>query len=180
MLMVILAAGLPRLNSQAQPVPPLPIAIDSSRDIPAPPVVPSSAEPIASPDEAETATEDTADDVSVSPITAAPTDVPPKVLKARLCADLDEWRCDPPDDPVPPGPLFFYTLVKTTHATTVQHRWYRDNRLNQSVELRIQANSSGYRSFSRSTMNGDSAGRWRVELRSGDGVLLYEERFTVH
>jgi hypothetical protein len=179
MLMVILAAGLPRLNSQGQPVPPLPIAVDSSRDIPAPPVAPA-AEPIPPLDEAETATEETADDVSVSPVTAAPTQVPPQVLKARLCADLDEWRCDPPDDPVPPGPLFFYTQVKTTRATTVQHRWYRDDRLNQSVELPVQANSSGFRTFSRSTMNGDSAGRWRVELRTGDGVLLHEARFTVH
>jgi hypothetical protein len=28
-------------------------------------------------------------------------------------------------------------------------------------------------------MNGDSAGNWRVELRSEAGALLHEERFTV-
>jgi hypothetical protein len=158
----------------------LPIVIDSSPDTSAAPVAPSPAEPIPSPEEAKTAAEDTADDVSVSPTTAAPAQASPTVLKARLCADLDEWRCDPPDDPVPPGPLFFYTQVTSTRATTVQHRWYREDRLSQSVEFRIVANSGGYRTFSRSTMNGNSAGRWRVELRTEDGVLLHEERFTVH
>ena len=64
--------------------------------------------------------------------------------------------------------------------TTVQHRWYRDNRLHQSVELRVQAGPSvGYRIYSRETMNSESAGSWRVELRTENGVLLHEERFSV-
>jgi len=37
----------------------------------------------------------------------------------------------------------------------------------------------GYRTFSESIMTGDSAGNWRVELRTEDGVLLHEERFSV-
>jgi Protein of unknown function (DUF2914) len=102
------------------------------------------------------------------------------VVRARLCAELDEWRCDPPDRPVPPGPLFFYTQVKSVSPTTIQHRWYRDNRLHQSVDLRVQASPSlGFRTYSRNVMNGDSAGSWRVELRSEAGALLHEERFTV-
>ena len=103
----------------------------------------------------------------------------PAVVRARLCAELDEWQCDPPDRPVPPGPLFFYTQVKSTSATAVKHRWYRDNRLYKTVELRIQASPSGYRTYSRHTFNSDSAGSWRVEVRAEDGVLLHEERFSV-
>jgi len=81
---------------------------------------------------------------------------------------------------VPPGPLFFYTQVKSTRATTIQHRWYRDNRLHQSLELRVQASPSvGYRTSSRTIMNSESAGSWRVELRTEDGLLLHEERFSV-
>jgi hypothetical protein len=119
------------------------------------------------------------DEISGGPI-AASTHRRPEVVRARLCADLEEWRCDPPDRPVPPGPLFFYTQVKSTSPTTIQHRWYRDNRLHQSVDLRVQASPSlGFRTYSRNVMNGDSAGSWRVELRSEAGALLHEERFTV-
>jgi Protein of unknown function (DUF2914) len=117
--------------------------------------------------------------MSASPI-AASTHSRPEVVRARLCAELDEWRCDPPDRPVPAGPLFFYTQVKSVSPTTIQHRWYRDNRLHQSVDLRVQPSPSlGFRTYSRNVMNGDSAGSWRVELRSEAGALLHEERFTV-
>jgi hypothetical protein len=180
MLIVILVVAAPWANTAERSEPASEIAKDATHETPALPAALAAAaapvEPIPLRDEA---TESGADEVEVSPITAAPTPVPPTVLKARLCADLDEWRCDPPDDPVPPGPLFFYTQVKFTHATTVQHRWYRDNRLNQSVSLRVAANPSGFRTFSRSTMNSDSTGNWRVELRTEDGVLLHEERFSV-
>jgi hypothetical protein len=37
----------------------------------------------------------------------------------------------------------------------------------------------GYRIFSRYTMKADSAGNWKVELRTKDGTLLHEERFSV-
>jgi Protein of unknown function (DUF2914)/Tetratricopeptide repeat len=165
MLMVVLAAGLPKLSSTEGAASSSAIAIDAPREIPAPPIVPSSVDPVPLPE----VTKDTgsvADGVSV--------------IKARLCADLDEWRCDPPDDPVPTGPLFFYTQVTSTSAITVQHRWYRDNRLNHSVDLPLQPSPTiGYRSFSRNTMNSDSVGNWRVELRTEDGVLLHEERFSV-
>ena len=165
MLMVILAAGLPRLSSTEGAASSSAIAIDAPREVLAPPNAPSSVEPVPLP-EVTKATGSGTDGVSV--------------IKARLCADLDEWRCDPPDDPVPPGPLFFYTQVRSTSAITVQHRWYRDNRLNHSVDLPLQPSPIiGYRSFSRNTMNSDSAGSWRVELRTEDGVLLHEERFSV-
>jgi hypothetical protein len=103
------------------------------------------------------------------------------VMRASLCGELDDWSCDPADRPVPTGPLFFYTQIKSTSATNVEHRWYHDNRLHQSVKLRIQANrTAGYRTYSRNVMTSDSAGDWRIELRSEDGSVLHQERFTVH
>jgi hypothetical protein len=76
--------------------------------------------------------------------------------------------------------LFFYTQIKSAGATTVQHRWYRDDRLHQTVNLRVQASrAAGYRTYSRNLMTSDSTGKWRIELRSEDGALLHEERFTV-
>jgi DUF2914 family protein len=48
------------------------------------------------------------------------------------------------------------------------------------VQLRIQANPGvGYRTYSRNTISNERAGDWRVELRSADGAVLHEERFTV-
>jgi hypothetical protein len=62
----------------------------------------------------------------------------------------------------------------------VRHRWYRGDRLRQSVELQIRANpGSGYRTYSRNTVNAENAGDWRVELTTSDGILLREERFVV-
>ena len=108
-----------------------------------------------------------------------PTSTRPTVVRARLCAELDEWLCDPPDRPIPPGPLFFYTQVKSSRATTVQHRWYQGSRVYKTVELRVQGSPSGYRTFSRHILNRDNSGSWRVEVRAADGALLHEERFSV-
>ena len=92
-----------------------------------------------------------------------------------------DWRCAHASLPVAPGSLFFYTRVKSTGDTTVQHRWYRGERLYKVVELRVRANSvRGYRTYSRTTVNSLSGEDWKVELRSNDGTLLHEERFSVH
>ncbi len=115
-----------------------------------------------------------------SPATSAPMVV--TIAEAQLCKRLStsDWRCDPVSDPVTRGSLFFYTRVKASGNTTVEHRWYRDDRLRKSVELRIQASpGSGYRTYSRHTLNAENAGNWRVELRTKDGLLLHEERFVV-
>jgi len=111
------------------------------------------------------------------------------VASAELCEALstggsrgvsDDWRCDPASRPVDAGALFFYTRLKSANDTRVQHRWYRGARLYQAVDLRVRANEShGYRTYSRHTMSSQSAGNWRVELRSTDGRLLHEERFVV-
>ena len=109
---------------------------------------------------------------------------PPLVADVQLCRDLEtggpasgKWKCNPPSQPVTAGRLVFYTRVKSPTDATVQHRWYRGDRLRKSVDLAIRANpGDGYRTFSRNTV---VSGEWRVELRTRDGVLLHEERFTV-
>ena len=180
MLIMILTAVRLWPNSTEQAQSPSAIATDSLREMPARPQAPLSVEPITLPPETTRTSEDGPDGGSARRITKASTPVRLTVIRARLCAELDDFACDPPDRPVPPGPLFFYTQVKSTSATTIQHRWYRDNRLYQSVQLRVQASPRvGYRTFSRSIMTGESAGSWRVEVRTEDGVLLHEERFSV-
>jgi hypothetical protein len=173
MLMVVLAAGLPRLNSSGEPIRPIATSWpDSAAPEPTPEPVPEPAptEPVLVSNEEQ-----------ASPVTPASPAAAPIVIRASICAELNDWLCDPADRPVPPGPLFFYTQVTSARATTVEHRWYRDNHLSQSVELHVEPSAkAGYRTFSRYTMNRESAGNWRVELRSEDGVLLHEERFTVH
>ena len=187
MLMVILAAGLPRLGAPELAVPSREVAIDPPRTMTPPPVTPP---PEPSPIDASPAPEKpkttnaatkssrTDDEATTSNITPAP--ARPVVTRASLCGELDDWSCDPADRPVPPGPLFFYTQIKSSTATTIQHRWYQGDHLRQAVELRVQANrSGGYRTYSRNLMKSDSAGEWRIEVRSQDGAVLHEERFTV-
>jgi Protein of unknown function (DUF2914) len=110
---------------------------------------------------------------------------PPLVVTAQLCKDFStggsDWHCVVSTSPVGQGRLVFYTRLKSPTATTIQHRWYRDDRLRQKVELPIRANTTdGYRTYSRQTVDNRGAGNWRVELRTKDGVLLHEERFVVH
>jgi hypothetical protein len=111
---------------------------------------------------------------------------PPSVAAAQLCRDLStgasrgDWTCVPAGLPVAPGSLFFYTRLKSPAATTVQHRWYRGDRLHQVVELTIRPNTTeGFRTYSRDTIDTRGPADWRVELRTRSGVLLHEERFAV-
>jgi hypothetical protein len=105
----------------------------------------------------------------------------PDVASAQLCTALStasSWHCAAAGETVAAGTLYFYTRIKSATATTVQHRWYRDDRLRQSVELAVSPNTKeGYRTYSKSTVSG--AGQWRVELRGKDGTVLREERFLV-
>jgi hypothetical protein len=188
MLVVIVAAVRPWLNSTGQAQSPSAIVADVPARLSARPQPPVSAAPLkpreditGKPREAITGTTAVrADATSARRITETSTPVRLKVVKARLCAELDDFACDPPDRPIPPGPLFFYTQVQSAVATTIEHRWYRDNHLDQSIQLRVQASPAvGYRTFSRNDMTSESTGSWRVELRTEGGVLLHEERFSV-
>ena len=121
--------------------------------------------------------------------TASAVTRPPLVATARICKNLStsgprdssgDWRCVPPGLPVGPGSLYFYTRLKSPTDTTVQHLWYRGDRLRQVVQLRVRANTTaGYRTYSRNTVDDQRAAEWRVELRTRGGVLLHEERFRV-
>ena len=132
------------------------------------PQAPDTSRPVA-------AAKNPADRKSVTPVT---------VVEARLCSNLTNaggaWTCSPPADPVRSGVIFFYTRVASAHEGIVLHRWYHDDRLQRSRELQIHANAaSGYRTYSRYTLDSKSAGKWRVELRTPDGRLLHEEQFVV-
>jgi hypothetical protein len=59
----------------------------------------------------------------------------------------------------------------------VHHRWYRNGRLRQDVDLAIQANpSAGYRTYSRQRLD---SGDWRVEAVTAEGVVLHEARVAI-
>jgi Protein of unknown function (DUF2914)/Tetratricopeptide repeat len=113
---------------------------------------------------------------------AAPPLVTPAVVEAQLCRGLSRggtWRCEPASSPVDPGRLFFFTRLKAASNTTVHHRWYRGDRLVQTIDLRIQASTSnGFRTYSQNTVNAGT-GDWRVELTAANGAVLHELRFVV-
>jgi Protein of unknown function (DUF2914)/Tetratricopeptide repeat len=177
MLIVVLAAR-PWVGSteghESSPA----IAADSSPAAPAAPAESATAEPTPVATDTTPTVEDVAAPESDHVIEPAPS-VQPVVVRAKLCAALEDWHCDPPDRPIPAGQLFFYTQVRSATATTVHHRWYQGDRLLHSVDLSVEASRTGYRSFSRYTMKDGNAGNWKVELRADDGTLLQEERFSV-
>ena len=59
----------------------------------------------------------------------------PTVDEASLCSELSrrDWRCSPASRPVDSGELFFYTRIKSPSNVTVEHRWYRNDRLERNV-----------------------------------------------
>jgi hypothetical protein len=138
-------------------------------------------EPIARPQQIPKPTQSTrseANAIGARPSTPARPAVMATVATAQLCTALSAWRCEAADSQVPPGPMFFYTQLKSATATTIEHRWYQGDRMRRAVQLRIEANpGAGFRTYSRNTIS--SGGDWRVELRSADGTVLHEERFTV-
>jgi hypothetical protein len=107
----------------------------------------------------------------------------PVLVHAELCRTLRtgaDWACERPGDPVSPGAIYFYTRLTSSHDTTVVHRWYRNDRLQQSRELKISANAGpGYRTYSRITIDSGESGDWRVELATTDGRVIQQERFVV-
>jgi hypothetical protein len=116
------------------------------------------------------------------PSKPAAASAPVSVVEAQLCSALSttDWRCAPASPPMPPGLLYFYTRLQSPSPTTVEHRWYYEERLVQTVTLNIAANQGpGYRTYSRHTISAERPGNWRVELRSLDGTVLNEERFVV-
>jgi len=170
----------PREISNPTPVAPdAPPPATPPHDAPTPPP----AAPSPTPPAAASSPVDPTPALPSTPAEAAPTSTgSPTVAEARLCRTLTTsgaWQCDAVSGDVAPGPIYFFTRVVAERPTTVQHRWYVGDQLRQSVMLSIQPNGAGYRTYSRTTIAPERAGQWRVELRSEDGGLLREERFTV-
>ena len=111
---------------------------------------------------------------------------PVTVLNAQLCKALarrgsPDWQCTSAGADLQPGTLFFYTRLLTGTNTTVEHRWYRGERVHQVMRLRVAATpDSGFRTFSSNTVSAERAGDWKVELRAADGTVLQEQRFVIH
>src|SRR5262245_49839759 len=182
LLIVILI--MPRLlsNGAEETKSPPATAIAPARETSAPRPPRPPAEPIAGaqPTTKAQRTRSEADARGARPTTPTRSAAMPTVVRAQLCTALRVWRCETAHRQVRPGPMFFYTQLKSATATTIEHRWYQGDRIRHAVKLRIEANpGDGYRTYSRNTISSDRAGDWRVELRSADGAVLYEVRFTV-
>ncbi len=171
-------------ESVQEAAPPPPIETPAPIPEPAPPApAPTPVEPIPAAPQKPTLPERP---VAVSgnrraapPVAASPVSAPLTLVEANLCDGLSsrDWQCDQVSDSVEPGQLFFYTRLKSSANTTVEHRWYHSNRLHRRVVLRVQANPiGGYRTYSRTAV---TAGEWRVEARTRDGAVLNEETFVV-
>jgi hypothetical protein len=105
-----------------------------------------------------------------------------EALDSRLCQSLDlqaNWRCEPLPESAVSGPVFFVTRLKSATDTSVEHRWYRNDKLSQSVTLHVPATGSGYRTYSRMTVGQDRAGTWRVEVRGPGGAVIDQKTFVV-
>ena len=107
------------------------------------------------------------------------------VLNAQVCRALErrgspDWQCTLATGDGSPGTYTFYTRLLTTTVTTVEHRWYRNDRVHQTMRLRVRPSpGSGFRTFSVTTVSSEPSGDWRVELRAADGALLDEKSFRV-
>jgi hypothetical protein len=107
------------------------------------------------------------------------------VLNAQLCSALEkkgspDWQCAPVNSDPQPGTYIFYTRLLTNADTTVEHRWYRGERVQQVRRLRVAASPGrGYRTFSSNTISPERAGDWKVELRGADGTVLREEHLVI-
>jgi hypothetical protein len=107
------------------------------------------------------------------------------VLNAQVCRGLDrrgspDWQCAPVNGDAAAGTYMFYTRLLTNAETTVEHRWYRGERVHLVRRLRVAASPGrGYRTFSSNTISPERAGDWKVELRGADGTVLWEEHFVI-
>jgi len=178
LVVVVLLLLRPWSSRDASSAPSGPAAVQPAEAVPpqiAPPTRPAPIEQPAPP-----ASASPRDDRNV-PTNKAPAAGGIVVATAQLCRTFSivggNWRCDPVPDAAAPGPMVFYTRIKSPRDTAVLHRWYHGDTLRQSVRLTVQASATeGYRTYSRLTVD---KGNWRLEVRSADGNLLHEQRFAV-
>jgi Protein of unknown function (DUF2914)/Tetratricopeptide repeat len=184
---IVLAVAAAVFFSSRRKTSPVTSTAPSAAAVPAAPVVePEAAAPPPAPAPVPVASPPAATSEPVSKPSAPPQTAPRvamvEILDARLCRSLDleaNWRCDPLPESAVSGPVFFVTRLKSATDTSVEHRWYRDNKLSQSVTLRVGATGSGYRTYSRMTASPDRPGTWRVEVRAANGAVLDQKTFVV-
>jgi hypothetical protein len=104
-----------------------------------------------------------------------------EVRSTAICRSLDAdtatWRCEPLDQPAPPGAVTYLTRVASARTATVRHRWMQDGRVRRVVSLTIGASpGAGYRTFSRQRV---TPGRWTVALLDAEDVVLHEATIDV-
>ncbi len=148
------------------------------------PAVPVNPQPTKPPDKANRREEPARPAQDRLPV-ATTRSTPVTVLTAQVCSALErqgspDWECTPVSGVGQPGTFTFYTRLASGSDTTIEHRWYRGDRLHQTMRLKVPASpGSGYRTYSRNTVTSERAGNWKVELRSSGGALLREEHFVV-
>src|SRR4029078_2076334 len=103
MLIVILTAVRPWLNSNGQAQSPPAIVTASPQERCARPHPSVAGEPSVLPTPTTNTTAAHRDAGNARRITEASTPVRPTVIKARLSAELEDFACDPPDRPHPPA-----------------------------------------------------------------------------
>ena len=102
------------------------------------------------------------------------------VTETTAGAAPPSWGCVSAADIIPPGPVFFYTRIRSPTDAVVTHRWFHDGTLEHEIDLQIGANRGpGYRTYSMRPGGSRQRGAWRVELRSKNQDLLLAEEFLV-
>ena len=141
-------AATPAPEATKPNAPPAPPVATTPREEPTPPkAAPRRSGPPASPQ---------------APRAAAPVSLRTVQLCKTFSTSGERWICDSADDPAARGRIVLYTRVKSPRNTTVVHRWYRGDELQQSVRLAIQASvSDGYRTYSQLTINSPEDGGWK-------------------
>ena len=155
---------------------PAPVESATPRDGPVPAATPAATD-------ARSASKETAPSKEAARGGSARNAARPIVAEAQVCRRFSttgspDWRCERVGASVAPGSLVYYTRIKAPKATSVEHRWYHGDDLQQRVVLDVAANpTAGYRTYSRLAVS--ATGGWRVELRTTSGTVLHEERFNV-
>ena len=142
---VIAGALLMRRNS---PSPEAPTPVATAAPEAAKPTEPP-APPVAPPPREEPAARKAAPPRSGPPASpeARRAAAPISLGTVQLCKTFstrdERWTCDPADDPAARGRIVLYTRVKSPRNTTVVHRWYQGDELQQSVRLDTRASVIG-------------------------------------
>ena len=145
-LVAVIAGALLMRRNSPSPEAPTPVATVAPEA--AKPTEPP-APPVATPPREEPAARESAPPRGEPPASpgARQAAAPISLGTVQLCKTFstrdERWTCDPADDPAARGRIVLYTRVKSPRDTTVVHRWYRGDELQQSVTLVTRASVDG-------------------------------------